>query len=195
MLEDLEEDFSVQAAATSGLELGTALTPVVWQPVQSLFYTCSSKYQGLPPFANWRTQQQTYLPNQSKSSKRQEKINNLRSEPRAPFCLHGPRDAYKNAMTPHVRRRLPSTDAEMPTISEGATCRSTVQSRGRMSYTSACALTTYSYTCTTEKHLTISFKGYPIANRWLDFFGISSEEAILHTLTGDKYRYNVLFLQ
>ena len=29
MLEDLEEDFSVQAAATSGTELGTALKPVV----------------------------------------------------------------------------------------------------------------------------------------------------------------------
>ena len=29
MLEDLEEDFSVQAAATSGIEPGTALTPVV----------------------------------------------------------------------------------------------------------------------------------------------------------------------
>ena len=44
------------------------------------------------------------------------KIQKFEEQPRAPFCLRGPRDACKNAMTSHVRRRLPSTDAEMPTI-------------------------------------------------------------------------------
>ena len=45
------------------------------------------------------------------------KIQKFEEQPRAPFCLRGPRDAYKNAMTSHVRRRLPSTDAEMPNAS------------------------------------------------------------------------------